>query len=209
MPDWHLSLPPRVEAAVQRAQPRLAATLLRGPWGGWTWLAAPAVVFAAREAPGASAALLLVVGLASVLGIHAATWLLWRWGAARDPRVPVLLGLERTRARFNALAPQLQVRETERAAGLRESDPAVDEAHATRRGLDGLAHALGRALSQQPPIGQRRSGWAGSRGGLTDHAEDLKRLAQRVAQLETDLADVILLASPSEGSAVLPFPRRP
>lgn len=208
MLDWRVALPPRVAAAVRRCRPRLGATLLRGPWGGWTWLTAPAVVVAAHGAPGASSALLLAVGLAAVLGVHAATWLRWRSTAAQDPRVPVLLGLERTRARFNALAPRLQVRATERAAGLRKTDPVVDQAQATRRGIDCLAHALGRALSQQPPIGQGRSGWAGSRGGLADHAEDLKRLAGRVAQLETSLAGDVLIDPPPEHSTVLPFPRR-
>ncbi len=202
MTDWRIALPPRVDAALQRARPRLGATLVRGPWGGWTWLAGPALFLAAPDT------LAVAIGLVGVLGVHAATWFHWRATAARDPRGPVLLGLERTRTRFNALEPQIRVREMELSAGLRTTDPVMDHALATRRGLDGFAHAVGRALSQQPPIGQRRTGWTGSRGGLENHGEDLKRLSQRVAQLEKSLEGVILTETLAERS-VLPFPRRP
>lgn len=209
MTNLVLVLPPRVAAAVRRARPGLWATLLQGPAGGYTWLVLPALVLAAQGTSRQAQGVLLATGLACVLLLHALSWARLRSAAARDPRVPVLLGLARTVERFNALAPQARIRATEAAAGLHPHSSAAEDAQATGRGLDGLAHALGRALAQQPDIGNQRTGWAGSVGGLDGHAQDLKRLARRVDTLERALSDVVVVATPPDSGSVLRFdPKR-
>lgn len=188
-PALTLTLPRILAAQVTRASPPLSRSLVAGPASGTTWLFAIALGLIGGVE-------LLGMGLGAVVVIHAATWWARRLGAARDRRAPVVRGIARLVARCNAALPAAQVLDAQVQAGLSHEADLVASFYAARRAVDGLMHAIDRALRQQPPIGRAgKSTWLGTGGELGDLAHDLRRVGaqfvaveQRLPAIHTDAA---------------------
>ena len=190
MLDWHVALPPRVAAAVRRCRPRLAATLLRGPWGGWTWLAAPAGVVAARGAPGAPQRAVgggvgcCARGARSDVASLAV-------GSGTGPAGARAPG---PRANPNALQrPRATASGPGNGAGRR---PSEDRPGRGPCAGDATRNRWPRPCSREGAVPTThgrpgRSGWAGSREGWLITPKT-STPAGRVAQLETSLRDVLI-----------------